>query len=123
MNLENELRAVLSQEAEMTNATRPDIEGLLSGGQVRRRRRNVAWIGGIAAAIVFVGGGVVALTQIDGGDDGDSKTAAGPTETSGTGFRIGPAVPGRGRRSTAGAWHVPDDGGPPTATEANSKPT
>ena len=51
MNLEQELRAVLSQEAEMTNATRPDVDSMIAGGQDRRRRRNLAWAGGVAAAL------------------------------------------------------------------------
>lgn len=81
MSLERELRAVLSQEAEMTNATRPDLDGLISGGQSRRRRRNLTLLAGAAAAVVLVGGGIFGFTQLGDGDDGDSKTATEPSES------------------------------------------
>ena len=33
----------------MQNATRPDVDKLISGGQARKRRRNLTWAGGAAA--------------------------------------------------------------------------
>lgn len=81
MNLDEQLRAALSQEAEMTNATRPpDIDGMIGGGKTRRRRRNIGLMGGVAAAAVLVGAGAYGIAQV-GGDGGDSKTASEPTES------------------------------------------
>ncbi len=79
MNLDEQLRAALSLEADMQNATRPDIDGLITGGRARRRRRNVVWAGGAALAVVLIGGGAYAVTQIDLSDAGSSPTVSEPT--------------------------------------------
>ena len=69
MNLDDQLRAVLSQEAEMTSSTRPpDIDGLIGGGQSRRRKRNAARAGIAVLAVAAVAGGAYGVTQI-GSDD------------------------------------------------------
>ena len=66
MNLDEQLRAVLSLEADMQTAPPPDVQELISGGQDRRRRRNAVRVGiGIAAAVVLIGGGVYAVSQLD----------------------------------------------------------
>jgi hypothetical protein len=86
MTLYDELRAALNQQADMTNAPRPDVDGLVRGGQLRRRRRNMVRIGVVAAAAVLVGGGAYGVTQIDSGDPGTDPGIADqttqPTETS-----------------------------------------
>jgi hypothetical protein len=69
MNLDEQFRSVLRQEAEMQTPTRPDIEGMIIGGQARRRRRRNTVVG-MAAAAVLVGGGVYGVTQIDLSDTG-----------------------------------------------------
>jgi len=68
MNLEQELRAVLSQEAEMRTTPTPDIARMVDRGQERRRRRNTMWVGLAAAAVLLVGGGVYGIAQIVDGD-------------------------------------------------------
>jgi len=67
MNLDDQLRAVLKEEAFMRTATRPDIPGLISGGRARRRRRNAVWAGAAILAAVIVGGGAYGVVQM--GDD------------------------------------------------------
>jgi hypothetical protein len=82
MNLSEQFRAVLDQEAEMLTPTRPDIEALIRGGRARRRHRNTARIG-IAAAAVLVTGGVYGGTQIDRGDTGSQPGITNqPTQSS-----------------------------------------
>ena len=65
MNLDEQLRAALNQEAEMQKAPAPDVDRLIIGGRVRRRRRNTARFGVAAAVAVLVGGGAYGVTQID----------------------------------------------------------
>ena len=79
MNLDEQLRAALSLEADMQNATRPDIDGLITGGRARRRRRNVLWASGAALAVVLIGGGAYAVTQLDLSDAGSSPIVGEPT--------------------------------------------
>jgi hypothetical protein len=79
MNLDEQLRAALSLEADMQNATRPDIDGLITGGRARRRRRNLLWAGGAALAVVLIGGGAYAVTQLDLSDAGSSPIVDEPT--------------------------------------------
>lgn len=69
MNLDDQLRAALSQEADMQQATRPDVDRLISGGRGRRRRRNLGRAAGAALALVLIGGGAYAVLQIDRGDE------------------------------------------------------
>lgn len=76
MNLDEELRAVLSQEADLRTTPRPDIEGMLSGGQDRLRRRNTMRIGLGAAAVLLLGGGLYGVSQIG---DGDADAEVGVT--------------------------------------------
>ena len=60
-----QLRATLDQEAEMQKAPAPDVNPLISGGKVRRRRRNLLRLGvSSALAVVLVGGGGYAAQQI-----------------------------------------------------------
>jgi hypothetical protein len=64
MNIDRQLRAALSDEAERQNAPAPDVARLIHGGQVRQRRRNrarAAWAGVVAAASVLVAGGMYAV--------------------------------------------------------------
>lgn len=79
MNLDEQLRAALSLEADMQNATRPDIDGLITGGRARRRRRNLLWAGGAALAVVLIGGSAYAVTQLDLSDAGSSPIVDEPT--------------------------------------------
>lgn len=64
MNLGDELRAVLNEEAVLLTATRPDVGRLIAGGRVRRRRRNAAWAVGAVLAAVIAGGGVYGVAQL-----------------------------------------------------------
>jgi hypothetical protein len=79
MNLEDELRAVLSQEAEMRTTPTPDIEGMVNGGETRLRRRNSMRLGLAAAAVLLVGGGIYGATQL-GGDGSPDTIANQPSE-------------------------------------------
>jgi hypothetical protein len=72
MNLDEQLRAALSQEAEMRTTPAPDIEGLVRGGQVRRRRRTVSRIAIAAAVVVATGGAAYGIAQL-GSDDAGSQ--------------------------------------------------
>jgi hypothetical protein len=68
MNLDQELRAALDREADMPDIPPPDIEGLISRGRVRRRRRNANRVGAVAAAVVLVGGTAYGVTQVSSGN-------------------------------------------------------
>ncbi|HET7734910.1 MAG TPA: hypothetical protein VFK52_02965 [Nocardioidaceae bacterium] len=90
MSLDEQLRAALSQEAEMRTASRPDVQAIINGGRVRRRRRTAAQLGaGLAAAVVVVGAGV-GVTQLGGGDDTGLAPTNDPTpsETAVAGDKI-----------------------------------
>ena len=63
MNLDEQLRATLSHEAEVRNAPPLDLDTLISGGRVRRRRRTAARLGIGVLAAVLVGGAAFSLTQ------------------------------------------------------------
>ena len=73
MNLDDQLRAVLDEEAGMRTAIPPDVQGLISGGQARRRRRNAVWAGGSVLAAVIAAGGGYGVAQL-GDADADSVT-------------------------------------------------
>jgi len=82
MNLDEQLRAALDQEADMQRAPAPDVDRLISGGRVRRRRRSLAQVG-VAAAVgaVLVGVGVYGVTQLDSGDAAEPAQPAPTTTT------------------------------------------
>ena len=83
MNLGDALRDTLSREADMQTPTPPEVGVLIYGGRVRRRRRNVARVGVVAAAAVLVGGAAYGVTQIESGNRGtDPGIADQPSETS-----------------------------------------
>ena len=67
MNLDEQFRAVLNQEAEMQTPTRPDVEELIIGGQTRLRHRRNTRLGIAAAAVVLVVGGAYGVTHVDRG--------------------------------------------------------
>jgi hypothetical protein len=81
MNLEEELRAVLSQEADMRTTPTPDLDGIVHGGQDRLRRRNTTRIVVAAAAALLVGGSVYGVAQLGEGDS-DAGIAAVPSQSS-----------------------------------------
>ena len=67
----------------MQNATRPDVDRLIRGGQTRKRRRNVTRARVVALALVLVGGGAYAVAQLGGsGDPKPSGVTSDPTTTS-----------------------------------------
>lgn len=72
MNLEEELRAVLRQEAEVRTTPTPDIEAMVEGGETRLRRRNTMRMGLAAAAVLLMGGGIYGAAQL--GENGDQDT-------------------------------------------------
>jgi hypothetical protein len=57
MTLDDELRSAFAQEAATRIAPPPDPEGLIRGGRVRRRRRNLERAGAGAVAAVLIGAG------------------------------------------------------------------
>ena len=74
--LDPQLRAALSQEAEMQNAPEPDVDRLIVRGKVRQRHRNMVRAGAVAAVAVLVAGGVgYSLTRVDAG------SSSGPAPT------------------------------------------
>jgi hypothetical protein len=82
MNLGDQLRATLGEEADRQDATPPDVDRLIIGGRQRRRHRNLARAGGAALALVLVGGGAYAVTQQAGGIAQGSRIAGSPSATS-----------------------------------------
>jgi hypothetical protein len=80
MNLGDELRAVLNQEADMQPTTPPDVDRLIVGGRGRRRQRNLTRAVGAGLAVVLIGGGAYALTQ-DGSEPEGARIADQQTVT------------------------------------------
>ena len=72
----------------MQNATSPDVDLLMMGGESPRRRRSATLTGGIAVALLLIGGGAYAGTHLEAGKPeasgitGDPTTAAVPTPSS-----------------------------------------
>jgi hypothetical protein len=80
MSLDDQLRAVLHEEAGLRTAMPPDVQGLISGGRARRRRRNALWAGGSVLAAVIAAGGGYGVAQLDDDDAGSvSQIAHQPT--------------------------------------------
>jgi hypothetical protein len=100
MNLDRQLRSVLSEEADMQNAPAPDVDRLIIGGKARRRRRNLARVRVAAAAVVLVAGGVYGVTKVGSATtvepaDAPSRTATPTTSTDpylDNGTTIGPGT-------------------------------
>ena len=93
MNLGDELRSVLNQEAAMQTTPRPDVDGLISGGVVRRRRRTMLRAGGVALAVVVLGGGLYGALQIDRTDADSSEVVGDPTPSSAPTTQPPPELP------------------------------
>ena len=93
MNLGDALRDTFSQEADMQTSTPPDVDALIHGGRVRRRRRNMTRIGLTAAIVVLAGGAAYGVSQIDpGGPRSDPGTVDQPNHPSES-EAIPPALP------------------------------
>ena len=80
MSFDEQLRAALNLEAEMREVPQPDLQGLISGGRVRRRRRSAARIGTAAAVAVLVGGGAYGVMQLDSESTGAPEITEEPTQ-------------------------------------------
>ena len=65
MSLDEELRATLGLEAERRTAPPPDVVGLVRGGRVRRRRRNLVRAGVAVAATAVVGATAFGVVSLD----------------------------------------------------------
>jgi hypothetical protein len=78
MSLDDQLRTALNQQADTRYAPPPDVQGLISGGRARRRRRNSTRAGlGVAAIVLAVVGGFGVIRI----DPGRARTAPGPAAT------------------------------------------
>jgi len=64
MTLDDELRSAFAQEAATRIAPPPDPDGLIRGGRVRRRRRNLERAGAGAVAAVLIGAGGYGLLPL-----------------------------------------------------------
>jgi hypothetical protein len=84
MNLDDQLRAVLNQEADMDTSTPPDVDRvnrMISGGRTRRRRRNIFLAGGcVLAAVVVVAGGYGALQLRNSDSHSEAPIVTQPTD-------------------------------------------
>ena len=82
MTLDEQLRAALSQEADMQTVPRPDIDELISGGRELKRHRNRGRIGVAAAvAAVLVAGGTYVATLDDPVTKGEPAQTSEPSES------------------------------------------
>lgn len=123
MNLDDQLRAVLNEEADVRDAPPPDVRGMISGGQARRRRRNAAWAGGsILAAVIAVAGsyGVAQQWDVDTSSEDHGVVDQGPgpqavpiTHDGATAIDAGTHLVPAGESQVAaydvtvpGGWHV-----------------
>lgn len=82
MTIDQQLRAALSQEAEMQTVPPPDVDRLIIGGKVRQRRRNVArvaWVGVTAAVAVLVAGAVYGVVKTGSGNAVGPAGSPSPT--------------------------------------------
>lgn len=70
MNLDDQLRAVLNEEAGGRRAPLPDVRGIISGGRTRRRRRNAVRAGASVLATVVAVGGLYGVAQLGDYDTG-----------------------------------------------------
>jgi hypothetical protein len=84
MTLDEQLRAALSEEADMQTVPRPDIDELISGGRELRHRRNRGRVAVAAAVAVLLAGGAYGATLID------PTTKAAPADTSKPSRSAGP---------------------------------
>jgi hypothetical protein len=98
MSLDDQLRVVLNEEAELRSVPRPDVAALISGGRVRRRRRLAERGGLAAAAIVLIGAAAYGVAQV-GPQHADTApdTASVPSDA--------PAPPIDGRESLEPGTH------------------
>ena len=78
MSLDDQLRTELNQQADMRYAPLPDVQGLISGGRARRRRRHARRAGLGVAAVVLAVGGLYGVKQIAPERAG---TGSGPAAT------------------------------------------
>ena len=76
MSLDEQLRAVLNEEADTRTGGVPDVQGLLRGGRARRRRRNAVWAGGGMLAAVIAAGGLYGAVQLGESIDGSAGRIA-----------------------------------------------
>jgi hypothetical protein len=83
MNLGDQLRATLGEEADVQYATPPDVDRLIIGGRRRKRLRNLTRAGSAALAIVLLGGGAYGVTQLGGGNPQGTVIVDQPTPTAG----------------------------------------
>ena len=110
MNLGDELRATLNQEADTQLTPGPSVDRLIAGGRARRRRRNLTRAGGAALALVLIGGGAYAVTQ-DRGEPGGLRRIANQQSVTPEPGRRGPDLAGGPRLVGPPARHLPDPGG------------
>jgi hypothetical protein len=109
MNLDQQLRAALSREAEMQNAPAPDVDKLISGGKVRQRRRRMARFAqvGIAAAVaVLVAGGVYGVMRVNSGTTNQSGPTNTPATTHATTSANVPPYPTHGSAILPGRYRM-----------------
>jgi hypothetical protein len=81
MTLDDELRAMLDQQADMEVTSRPDEDRLILARRTRRRRRTLSRICGTTLAVTILGGGVYVVAQGDRGEAGAPDIAMQKTGT------------------------------------------
>ena len=109
MNLGEALRDTLSHEADMQTPAPPDVDVLIHGGRVRRRRRNMTRIGLIAATVVLAGGVAYGVSQSIpaalGAIPGSSTSRTSPLR--GRGEPAGPSTDPGPEALEPGTYRVP----------------